>query len=158
MPIELPALLNAETRKPLTQIAVIARTSFGNGQYVPVGSRIFGTVRCFMRPLKDDAVVQLTLEATVGRYAMPTSVRIEDAMGKVIVDSSVFVSGKRKKVEVTLDPAKNPLPWKFTASASGDNQMTYTGTDELLFAKTAADLAAIVPMLQKEDKAGAAGP
>lgn len=148
-PMNLPAIVEAGSEKPLPQVLVIARTIFQNNQVIPRPFHSRGALRGYVRPIRDDTVVNLVIESTPDRYWMPTTVSIVDGKGATVADTSVFLAGERKRVEVTLDPTRNPLPWKFTIASSGDNAFTFTGVEELLFARSPVDLDTILPMLRE---------
>jgi len=70
--------------------------------------------------------------------------RITDANGKLILDTSLFYFGDRPGTKVTLDPALHPQPWHWhSLSRYGPIVRILNGTDELLWALTPADLAAM---------------
>lgn len=146
-PPQLPALLNADTKEPLPQVAVIPRTVFWGNEASDAPFRTVGVVNCFMRPLSDQAVIKLTVESVENRYWMPTTLRITDAAGEVIVDTSVFMAGQRPSDTVTLDAGAHPLPWRFESASSGDCRFSFSGVEELFFARTPEDFEAILPKL-----------
>jgi hypothetical protein len=78
---------------------------------------------------------------------MPTTLKIVDADGLVVIDTSVLPTSDRETVSVRLDPAEHALPWLFTSASSGDNQFEFEGADELLFARTKQDLSEVLPRL-----------
>ncbi|MBI4027240.1 MAG: hypothetical protein HY360_19805 [Verrucomicrobia bacterium] len=133
--IELPVFLDAETQKPLSQVAVIARTTYANGKVQEASFSSGGVTDVYFRPLDDKARIQLNLKSAKGGYTAPTTFRIWDARGQSVMDSSVFMAGKRSEISVTLDPGKNPIPWRLMMASYGDNQLTFTGADELFFAR-----------------------
>jgi hypothetical protein len=99
----------------------------------------------YFRPLDDKAVIQLKFVSAHSRYWWPTKVRITDARGKTVLDSSVFMAGQRKEVSVALDPVKNPLPWRLMTASTGDYRVEFTGADELFFARKPDEFGQILP-------------
>jgi hypothetical protein len=147
-PIDLPVFLDAETGKPLPQVAVLGRSIFQNGRALDAPASSRGVVDLYVRPLDATAVVQMTFTSVHARYWMPTKVHITDARGLAVLDSSVFMAGERKEVSVTLDPSRHPLPWRLLMASWGDNQIRFTGAEELFFARRPEDLAQVVPRIR----------
>ena len=145
--ILLPVFFDRETDKPTPQVVVIARTLYWNAQVKESSWRVKGATRAYMRALDDRAVIDLNVKSRHARYWMPTTVRITDANGKVVIDSSVFMSGDRKEVDVKLDPKANPSPWKVEMASSGDCAVTFKGADELFFAVKREDFDEILPLI-----------
>jgi hypothetical protein len=154
--IDLPAIVDARTRAPLPQVAVIARNTFANNEVKPAPFMVIGSCDLHMRPLRGDVPVTMTLDAIAGRYAMPTTLVVRDARGQTVVHTSVFIGGQRTRASFTLDPAKHPLPWRFTVASSGDSRFSFEGADELFFACTPEDFDAVLPKLQVHESASPA--
>ncbi|MHC4873043.1 MAG: exo-rhamnogalacturonan lyase family protein [Planctomycetota bacterium] len=144
----LPVFLYEKDNKPLTQVLVVARTIFSGGTNKEIASIMKGKMNAYFRTLDDKAVIKLTIESKKRRYAYPTKYKITDSKGNVIEDSSVFMAGTRKSTEITLDPAKNPLPWHIMMISSGDNKIMFTGADELFFAREKEEFDKILPKLK----------
>jgi len=146
--IELPALLDAKTMQPLPQVGVLSHWVFWNNQasHSPITST--GAVDVFVRPYDPASVITLTLKSVKKRYVVPTSMRITDARGDDVVDTSVFMAGERKEVTVVLDPKKNPLPWRWRLASSGDNAIEWSGADELFVAANPDDFEVILSRLE----------
>ncbi len=150
--IELPTLLSAASSQPLPQVGVIARTMFWNNQLKPASFRVVGATDLLLRPLDPTAKIQLVLEAIDNRFGMPTLLRLADAQGQEIIRTSVFFVGQRQQVTVELDPAVHPLPWRFISASSGDNRFTFTGAEELFFARSRADFDVVLPKLLEQQQ------
>jgi hypothetical protein len=144
----LPVFLYEKDNKPLTQIIVIGRTIYSGGTAREKASIMKGKMNAYFRPMDEKAVIKLTIESKKRRYAYPTKFKITDSKGNVIEDSSVFMAGTRKSTEITLDPAKNPLPWHMMMISSGDNEIMFTGADELFFAREKEEFEKILPKLK----------
>jgi hypothetical protein len=143
--INLPVFLDAETQKPLPQVAVIPRMMYWNAKTNESPFFTVGVMDAYFRPLDDKATVELNIRSDFRRYAVPTRVQIWDARGACVLDSSVFMAGKRKEVSVTLDPFMNPPPWRMQMASHGDNEVRFRGADELFFALRPGDFAQILP-------------
>ena len=150
--IDLPVLFDAETGRALPQVAVIPRTLYWNAQPKESTWRIKGAARAFMRALDLQAVIRLNVRSVHKRYWMPTTVRITDAKGNVVIDTSVFMAGERKQVDVALNPAANPPPWRVEMASSGDCEVRFQGAPELFFAVRPEDFGAVLPHLSGAGK------
>lgn len=146
--INLPAFFDADAKKPLPQVAVIPRESHWGGKTNQTSFFTVGVMDAYFRPLDEKAVIDLHIRSVVRRYEVPTRVQIWDAKEKSVLDSSVFMAGQREEVKVTLDPAKHPLPWRMRTASSGDNLTSFTGAEELFFARTPEDFGAILPRIR----------
>jgi len=144
--INLPVLCDAEGQ-PLRQVLVIPRTVYWNAQVREASWRVKGAMRAYVRALDEQAVIKLNVESVHRRYWMPTTVKITDAKGRVVIDSSVFMAGTRSEVDVVLDPGQNPSPWKFEMASSGDCAVTFAGAEELFFALRPEEFDEILPYL-----------
>jgi hypothetical protein len=145
--VDLPVLIDADTKAPFPQVAVIPRTMYWNAQTREVGWSLHGFMNMLFRPLDDQAAVTLTVKGVMNRYGMATAVKIADAAGRTVADTSVLPTGQRKEVEVKLDPAVNPLPWRITMASAGDVRVSFTGAEELFFAAEQRDFEAVLPKI-----------
>jgi len=132
------------------EVFVLATSTYRNGQWIP--AKYYGDSRMlfYMRPYSDSQVVQLELRASqsVNYSSPPSYIRIEDATGKVVHETSLFGFGTRSSATVTLDPGQSPLPWKFYSySTLGLALSIQNNAEELFFAKEASDFDAVLPLI-----------
>lgn len=149
--INLPAFVECDTEEPLPQVAVIARTMSWGGKTNEVGSASKGVMDVYFRPLETNDVIDLRFASEHRRYYQPTRIKLTDARGKVVLDTSIFMAGKRKEAATTLDPAKHPLPWHLLMVSHGDNTITFQGAPELFVARKPDEFGKILPHLHVYD-------
>ena len=145
--VDLPVLIDADTRAPFAQVAVIPRTMYWNAQTKDVGWSLHGFTNMLFRPLDEKTAITLTIKGAMNRYGMCSAVRISDAAGKAIAETSVLPTGQRKEAEVKLDAAVNPLPWRIMMASAGDVRVSFTGAEELFFAADQKDFDAVLPRI-----------
>lgn len=70
--------------------------------------------------------------------------RVTDANGETVLDTSLFYFGDRRSASLPLDPARHPSPWHWhSLSRYGPVVRIVAGADELLWALTPEDVAAL---------------
>jgi hypothetical protein len=95
----------------------------------------------YLQPKGTEPVVQLTLSPILSQFGYgprldgsgnPTYVRVEDAEGKVLLETSILNGSKRSDATITLDARKQKSPWKFYKGGARLS-MRWDGTAEALF-------------------------
>jgi len=101
-----------------------------------VGYRTFGRSDLYYLPVGGTAT--LTFSGMLYRTAnSPVYVRVTDAAGTQLVETTVLHGSKRPEVSVALDPAKNPAPYRICAI--GNCFVKWTGEAEMMALATEAD-------------------
>jgi hypothetical protein len=103
----------------------------------------------FVQPVALTGPATLRLKAIIDRTrAYPVYVRLEDAGGKLITETSLLPSAQRAQLELTLDPAQHPAPWRlrtigtFVLTADGPAKSFLIATQAEAATTLAAALAA----------------
>jgi len=78
----------------------------------------------------------------------PTVVRLDDAKGERVIDSSVAGDLQRHTVTRVVDPAQHPFPWKLTVAANVG--FRFDGPDRLYLAPDPGRLEAVLKHLSRE--------
>ncbi|MBI2191204.1 MAG: hypothetical protein HYU36_04395 [Planctomycetes bacterium] len=155
LPYYMQALIDAGIDLPPPDSAFAAAVPIGRAHqpekekasdwFVPPAGRTSAEVG-YLQPVGGQGVVQLEMLSTTDfRYAQyaivranPSAFRIEDAGGRVLLETTVLASSLRPKASVTLDAAQSKSPWK--VYRYGDGELRWTGTAEkVTFAPTAEE-------------------
>jgi len=103
-----------------------------------VGQRMLGRLDMHYMPVGGAATLELV--GTVHRTAnTPVYVRVTDAKGRLMLETTLLYGSKRPKATVTLDPAKRPAP--FRVYAAGVCLMKWTGDAKRVVIARKADMA-----------------
>jgi hypothetical protein len=131
------------------EAAVMRSTLFLNPGEMPLSSVLLERSDFFLQTLGGRSI-ELEITASRGRYdiypesATPSGVRVTDANGETLLDTSLFYFGDRPRARLSLDPARHPPPWHWhSLSRYGPVVRIVAGADELLWALTPEDLAAL---------------
>lgn len=100
----------------------------------------------WVMPLEPGPVTLKFASEKTGFHSL-AHLRIEDAKGVVALDKHLFLEIKKSAAEVTLDPAKNPPPWKL--DIVGAYQLTVDPGRRFLLSARIEDLDRIAKELAK---------
>jgi len=101
----------------------------------------------YLHPKGAEPVVQLTISPVLGQFgygpammgsAYPSYVRLEDADGKVLLETTILNGSKRPEGSITLDARKQKAPWKLY-KGSGRLCLKWDGAAEALTIAPTAD-------------------
>jgi hypothetical protein len=100
----------------------------------------------WLMPLEAGPVTLKFASEKTGFHSL-AHLRIEDAKGAVALDKRLFLEIKQSSAELTLDPAKNPPPWKF--DIVGAYEVTADAGRRFLMSSRVEDLDRIARELAK---------
>jgi hypothetical protein len=106
----------------------------------------------YLVPLNSSAVITLKIESDSNNDAC--NFTATDAKGATIATGSLFRPRSPKEVTITLDPSKNPLPWRL--DIMGPMGVTFTGpepTDVMLMGTTPEGVQSMAELIRKQPKA-----
>ncbi len=104
----------------------------------------------YMMPMgqAQEAVLKFDAPAVDGNDRSIVSVIVTDGAGKTVLESSLHHLFTHKSASVTLDPAKNPLPWRVDTLGAVRFSVT-SGEGRWAIAPTRANLETMAPLLRK---------
>lgn len=110
------------------------------GPWMITGQNIYWAAKVgYFQPTGADPVVTLeiagqvsNLSALIPNSVLSSNVHIEDADGKLLLDTSVLYGSQRPSVSLTLDARKQKAPWKIYKGGN-DPLIKWSGAAEQLF-------------------------
>lgn len=132
----------------LPEVAVMTRNQFANGGMTPSTYATSARQHFYIRPLDDELPVELLVESETQR-PWPGYVRLEDANGRLIQETSLMPNSQRSNVRLQLDPKRSPYPWRLYTTTPYSMRMRISdpATPELFFATDPEAFDEILPML-----------
>jgi len=125
--VDTPVLINPDTKAAFPQVAVIPRTAYWANKIEEWPWYIHGYMNILFRPLDEKSVVTLRMKGVFGRYGLPTVMRVWDADGKLLIESSVLPDRPAQERRSEAGPGGESAALAHRDGSAGDAQMNFTG-------------------------------